>query len=231
MLTLTRSDAPANGVQTVRILLADDHTVVRQGLRKVLEERPEWKVVAEAGDGREAVRQAEQLKPDVAIIDVAMPLLNGVEATRQIVKHVPSVRVLVLSMHADDAYVTQILQAGASGYLLKDSADVDLIQAVAAVSQGKSFFSPAVARLMLDDYVKQRTGDPVVVIDRYETLSDREREVFQLIAEGKTNKDIAGLLFISPSTVETHRAHIMEKLDVHSASEIVLYAVRRGIIR
>jgi len=231
MLTLTRSDAPANGVQTVRILLADDHTVVRQGLRKVLEERPEWKVVAEAGDGREAVRQAEQLKPDVAIIDVAMPLLNGVEATRQIVKHVPSVRVLVLSMHADDAYVTQILQAGASGYLLKDSADVDLIQAVAAVSQGKSFFSPAVARLMLDDYVKQRTGDPVVVIDRYETLSDREREVFQLIAEGKTNKDIAGLLFISPSTVETHRAHIMEKLDLHSAAEIVLYAVRKGVIR
>jgi two-component system, NarL family, response regulator NreC len=230
MPTLTRSDAPANGVQTVRILLADDHTVVRQGLRKVLEERPEWNVVAEAGDGREAVRQAEQLKPDVAIIDVAMPLLNGVEATRQIVKHVPSVRVLVLSMHADDAYITQILQAGASGYLLKDSADVDLIQAVAAVSQGKSFFSPAVARLMLDDYVKQRTGE-AVVIDRYETLSDREREVFQLIAEGKTNKDIAGLLFISPSTVETHRAHIMEKLDVHSASEIVLYAVRRGIIR
>jgi two-component system response regulator NreC len=137
MLTLTRSDAPANGVQTVRILLADDHTVVRQGLRKVLEERPEWKVVAEAGDGREAVRQAEQLKPDVAIIDVAMPLLNGVEATRQIVKHVPSVRVLVLSMHADDAYVTQILQAGASGYLLKDSADVDLIQAVAAVIPGQ----------------------------------------------------------------------------------------------
>src|SRR4026207_994936 len=231
MLTLTRSDAPAKGVQTVRILLADAHTVGREGLRKVLEERPDWKVVAEAGDGREAVRQAEQLKPDVAVLDVAMPLLNGVEATRQIVKHVPGVRVLVLSMHADEAYVTQILQAGASGYLLKDSADVDLIQAVAAVSQGKSFFSPAIARLMLDDYVKQRTGDPVVVIDRYETLSDREREVFQLISEGKTNTDIAGLLFISPSTVETHRAHIMEKLDVHSASEIVLYAVRRGIIR
>lgn len=215
---------------TVRILLADDHTVVRQGLRKVLEERPDWKVVAEAGDGREAVRQAEQLKPDVAVLDVAMPLLNGVEATRQIVKRVPGVRVLVLSMHADEAYVTQILQAGASGYLLKDSADVDLIQAVAAVAQGKSFFSPAIARLMLDDYVKQHSGEPGIV-DRYETLSDREREVFQLIAEGKTNKDIAALLFISPSTVETHRARILEKLDVHSAAEIVLYAVRRGVIR
>jgi two-component system, NarL family, response regulator NreC len=230
MPTLSRSSAQANGVASVRILLADDHTVVRQGLRKVLEERPEWKVVAEAGDGREAVRQAEQLKPDIAILDVAMPLLNGVEATRQIVKHVPGVRVLVLSMHADEAYVTQILQAGASGYLLKDSADVDLIQAVSAISQGKSFFSPAIARLMLDDYVKQRSGEPGI-LDRYETLSDREREVFQLVAEGKTNKDIAALLFISPSTVETHRARIMEKLDVHSAAEIVLYAVRRGIIR
>ena len=214
----------------LRILLADDHTVVRQGLRKVLEERADWRVVAEAGDGREAVRQAEQHKPDVAILDVAMPLLNGIEATRQIVKRVPHVRVLVLSMHADEAYVIQILHAGAAGYLLKDSADVDLLQAVSAVAEGKSFFSPAIARLMLDDYVKQRTGESGV-IDRYESLSDREREVFQLIAEGKTNKDIAAILFISPSTVETHRARIMEKLDVHSAAEIVLYAVRRGVIR
>jgi DNA-binding NarL/FixJ family response regulator len=190
MPTPNRSAVQDKAVATVRILLADDHTVVRQGLRKVLEERPDWKVVAEAGDGREAVRQAEQLKPDVAVLDVAMPLLNGVEATRQIVKHVPGVRVLVLSMHADEAYV----------------------------------------RLMLDDYVKQRSGEPGIV-DRYETLSDREREVFQLIAEGKTNKDIAALLFISPSTVETHRARILEKLDVHSAAEIVLYAVRRGVIR
>src|SRR6185369_2320109 len=215
---------------TLRILLADDHTVVRQGLRKLLEERPDWEVIAEAGDGREAVRLAEQHKPDVAILDVAMPLLNGIEATRQITKRAPSTRVLVLSMHADEAYVTQILQAGAAGYLLKDSADVDLLQAVTAIAEGKSFFSPAIARLMLDDYVKQRSGEPGVV-DRYESLSDREREVFQLIAEGKTNKDIAAILFISPSTVDTHRARIMEKLDVHSAAEIVLYAVRRGVIR
>ncbi|HXH25530.1 MAG TPA: response regulator transcription factor, partial [Vicinamibacterales bacterium] len=135
----------------LRILLADDHTVVRQGLRKVLEERPDWEVVAEAGDGREAVRLAEQQKPDVAIIDVAMPLLNGIETTRQIIKRVPSTRVLVLTMYADEAYVTQMLQAGATGYLLKDSADVDLIQAVTEVSRGKSFFSPAIARVMLDD--------------------------------------------------------------------------------
>jgi DNA-binding NarL/FixJ family response regulator len=211
----------------LRILLADDHTVVRQGLRKVLEERPEWEVIAEAGDGREAVREAERLTPDVAILDVAMPLLNGIEATRQIAKRVPTTRILVLSMHADEAYVRQILEAGALGYLLKDSADVDLIQAVSAVSQGKSFFSPAVARVMLDGYVR---GDKSA-IDRYESLSLREREIFQLVAEAKTNKEIAALLSVSPSTVETHRAHIMEKLDLHSAAEIVLYAVRRGVIR
>ena len=213
----------------VRILLADDHTVVRQGLRKLLEERPDWEVIAEAGDGREAVRLAEQQKPDVAILDVAMPLLNGIEATRQITKRVPSTRVLVLSMHADEAYVTQILQAGATGYLLKDSADVDLLKAVGEAAHGRSFFSPAIARVMLDDYVRQLADKGVT--DRYESLSEREREIFQLIAEAKTNKEIAALLNVSPSTVETHRAHIMEKLDLHSAAEIVLYAVRRGVIR
>lgn len=213
----------------IRILLADDHTLVRQGLRRVLEESPDWEVVAEAGDGREAVRQAEELKPDVAIVDIAMPLLNGIEVTRQIVKRSPATRILVLTMHSDEAYVNQILQSGATGYLLKDSADVDLIQAVSAVAKGQSFFSPAVARVMLDDYTRQLADRGIT--DRYESLSDREREIFQLIAEGKANKEIAVILSISPSTVETHRARIMEKLDLHSAAEIVLYAVRRGVIR
>jgi DNA-binding NarL/FixJ family response regulator len=216
-------------MRRIRILLADDHTLVRQGLRKLLEERPDWEVIAEAGDGREAVRLAEQHKPDVAILDVAMPLLNGIEATRQIARRVPNTRVLVLSMHADEAYVTQILQAGATGYLLKDSADVDLLKAVEEAAHGRSFFSPAIARVMLDDYVRQLADKGVT--DRYESLSEREREIFQLIAEARTNKEIAALLNVSPSTVETHRAHIMEKLDLHSAAEIVLYAVRRGVIR
>jgi two-component system response regulator NreC len=209
----------------LRILLADDHTLVRQGLRKVLEERPEWQVV-EAGNGREAVTLAEQLKPDIAIVDVAMPLLNGVEATRQIAARSPATRVLVLSMYADEAYVTQMLNAGAAGYLLKDSAGVDLLEAVAAVAGGKSFFSPAIAQLLED-----KDFDGGAVVDRYELLSNREREIFQLVAEGRTNKEIAALLTISSSTVETHRARIMEKLDLHSAAEIVLYAVRRGVIR
>jgi|SRR5688572_9711968 DNA-binding NarL/FixJ family response regulator len=213
----------------VRILLADDHTVVRQGLRKLLEERADWAVIAEAGDGREAVRLAEEHRPDVAIVDVAMPLLNGVEAIRQISKRVPGVRVLVLSMHADEAYVTQILQAGASGYLLKDSADVDLWTAVEEVSRGRSFFSPAISAVMMDDHVR-RLADKGI-IDLYEALSEREREIFQLVAEAKSNKGIAALLKVSTSTVETHRGHIMEKLDLHSAAEVTLYAVRRGVIR
>lgn len=212
----------------LRIVLGDDHTIVRHGIRKILEERREWEVVAEAGNGREAVKLILDLLPDVAVLDIGMPLLNGIEATRQIARRAPAVRILILSMHSDEAYITQALQAGAKGYLLKDSADSDLIRAVNDVSTGRSFFSPAVARVMLDDYVKHLADKGIV--DRYEALSEREREIFQLIAEGHSNKEIAELLSISPATVETHRAHILQKLDLHSTAEIVLYAVRRGVI-
>ena len=212
----------------LRVVLGDDHTIVRQGIRKILEERRDWEVVAEAGDGREAVKKVLEQQPDVAILDIGMPLLNGIEATRQIVKRAPTVRVLILSMHSDEAYITQALQAGAKGYLLKDSADTDLIRGVTDVAAGKSFFSPAVAKVMLDDYVRHLADKGIV--DRYDALSEREREIFQLVAEGHSNKAIAELLSISPATVETHRAHLLQKLDLHNTAEVVLYAVRRGVI-
>jgi DNA-binding NarL/FixJ family response regulator len=210
------------------LLLGDDHTIVRHGLRKILEERPDWQVIAEAGDGREAVRQAIALKPDVAILDIGMPLLNGIEATAQIVRRVPDVRVLILSMHSQEPYVSRALQAGAKGYLLKDSAGTDLIKAITTIAAGKTFFSPAIARMMLDDYVRRLAE--TTVVDRYDALTEREREIFQLIAEARSNKEVAEMLGISVSTVETHRARILEKLEVHNTAELVLYAVRRGII-
>jgi DNA-binding NarL/FixJ family response regulator len=216
-------------MDTLRIVLADDHTLFRQGLRRVLEEQAGWHVIAEASDGAEAVRLTVEHEPHMVILDVAMPRLNGVEATRQITRRLPEVRVLIVSMYSDDVYITQALQAGAQGFVLKDSADADLVRAVTDLAAGKSHFSPSVSKVVLNDYVRHLSERGVT--DRFDALSEREREVFQLIAEGHSNKDIANLLHVSPGTVETHRARIMEKLDVHSAAEIVLYAVRKGVVR
>lgn len=214
-------------MRKLRLLLGDDHTLVRHGLRKILEEQPAWEVVSEVGDGREAVREAIAHKPDVAIIDIAMPLLNGIDATQQIVRRVPETKVLMLSMHADEAYVMRALQAGATGYIVKDAAGKELLTAIEAVAAGRQFFSPVIERLVHDE---QGRASASGFADRYETLSAREREIFQLIAEARSNKEVAALLNISPATVETHRARILQKLDVHNIAEVVLYAVRRGII-
>ena len=213
---------------SIRILLADDHTVMRSGLRLLLERQPDLEVVGEAADGREAVELAASEKPDVIVMDIAMPQLNGVEATRQIVNRSPQTAIAILSMHSDESYVIRSLKAGARAYLLKDSAEADLIAAIQAITRGKSFFSPAVSRLLKEDYMHQLAE--VGAEDSYELLTTREREVLQLVAEGKSNKDVANLLNLSLYTVETHRTHILQKLNLHSVPELILYAVRKGII-
>ena len=215
-------------MKKLRILLADDHIVMRTGLRALLERQPNLEVVGECENGRETVALAASLEADVVVMDVGMPVLSGIEATQTIVTQNPNVAVVILSMHADESYVMRALKAGARGYLLKDSAAADLIGAIQAISQGKSFFSPKVSRILAEDYVRvlKQKG----TVDTYDLLTSREREILQLLAEGKTNKEVAAALNISPYTVETHRSHILQKLDLHNSAEIVLYAVRKGII-
>jgi two-component system, NarL family, response regulator NreC len=212
----------------IRILLADDHTVMRRGLRLLLEQQTDFHVVAEADDGRQAVELAAAQHPNVAVLDIGMPNLNGIEATRQMLAADPSITVVVLSMHADESYVLRALKAGAKGYLLKNSAEADLIQAVRAVAEGKSFFSPVIGRMLLEDYMRQVAKREVE--DSYDLLTPREKEILQLLAEGKTNKEVANVLKLSLYTVESHRGNILEKLDLHSVPELILYAVRKGII-
>ena len=213
----------------MKILLADDHNVLRKGLRRILEEQSDLEVVGEASDGREAVSLCNSLHPDIVVMDIAMPQLNGLEATRQILQRNSGVNVLILSMYSDENYVVQALRAGARGYLLKDTAEEDLITAVRTVAKGLPFFSPKIAKLLLGDSMqKVRTEG---MSDTYDLLTPREREVLQLIAEGKSNKEAAATLFVSPTTIETHRARIMDKLDLHSTADIVLYAVRKGIVQ
>lgn len=211
-----------------RILLADDHTILRTGLRRILEADPEFQVVAEASTGLQATKLAEQWKPDVAVLDIGMAEMNGIEATEEILRRSPGTAVLILSMFSDERYVTRAARAGAIGYLLKDSVEDDLINAVRTVRGGKSYFSPTVARTLLDSYARDLRSRPVE--DRYDLLTVRERQIYKLLAEGKSNKEVAGLLELSVHTVETHRIRLMEKLDVHSVAELVLSAVRRGLV-
>lgn len=211
-----------------RILVADDHGIVRQGLRFVLEREADFQVIGEAADGREAVRLAEALDPKVIIMDIGMPQLNGLEATSQIVRRDPDVKVIILSMHADEVYLLRALSAGVRGYLLKGSADQDLVRAVRAVAEGKCFFSPAIAQMLAEEYTRQLQKTESQ--DSYELLTEREREILQLLAEGKSNKEVATVLNVSPYTIETHRTHLMQKLNLHNTAEIVLYAVRKKIV-
>jgi len=213
----------------IRIVLADDHTILRNGLRAVLERHPEFAVVGEASNGREAVEVVAKERPDVVLLDIAMPMLNGIEAARRIAAEYPKTAVMILSMHSDEAYILKALRVGARAYLLKDSAETDLVHAIRAVSSGKAFFSPAVSKVLADDYLRQVQQQGIE--DRYELLTGRERELLQLIAELKSTKDIAALLGVSPHTIDTHRANLMQKLNVHSIPELILYAVRKGVIR
>ena len=210
-------------MKRIRILLADDHAVVRQGFKMILGEQPDMEIVGEAGNGREAVELAASLRPDVVVMDVTMPELNGIEATRRLTAENPHIRVVALSMHKDSVYVREILRAGARGYLLKDSVADDLVAAVRAVAGGEGYLSPAISNAVLDDYRKHVTN-PI------DLLSSREREVLQMLAEGKTNKEIAVTLNLSVYTVDAHRGRIMEKLNVHSINELVRFAVRNGLV-
>jgi two-component system, NarL family, response regulator NreC len=215
-------------MKTIRILLADDHTVVRKGLRLLLENHPGFQVIADAADGRAAVSLAAEHSPDVVVMDVAMPGLNGIEAARQISAKLPHTAIVFLSMHSDESYVLKALKAGARAYLLKDSAEQDLIGAVIAVSEGKAFFSPAISKMLVEDYMRQMQERQIE--DSYELLTTREREILQLLAEGKNNKEVAGILNLSLYTVETHRGNILQKLNLHSGAELILYAIRKGVI-
>jgi two-component system response regulator NreC len=211
----------------LRVLLADDHGIVRRGLRSLLEEAGVT-VVAEAADGLDAVRLCEEHRPDTVILDVGMPKLNGIEVAARTQKLEKAPRVIILSMHSDESYILRALAAGACAYLLKDATDEDLLPAVRAVASGKRYFSPAVTALLVEDYMRrlQTRG----LTDSYHLLTDREKEVLQLLAEGRSNKEVATLLDLGLSTVETHRSNLMQKLNLHNTAEIVLYAVRKGII-
>ena len=210
----------------IKIFLADDHTIVRQGLAKLLEAEPNFEVIGEAEDGREAVNRVQKLLPDVVIMDIAMPMLNGIEATRQIKKMLPQIKIIILSMHSHDRYISELIGLGASGYLLKECAFEELVRAINTVMSKKKYLSPGISDILIDEYVKKTTTDKPTI---YSKLTPREREILQLIAEGKNTKEIARYLFISVKTVETHRRHIKKKLKVESVAELTKIAIREGL--
>ena len=210
------------------VLLADDHAVVRKGLRFLLDQSDHVQVVAEASNGREAIALAHQLRPNLVIIDIQMPMLNGIDASAQIVKDNPQTAVIILSMYSDESYILRALNAGAKGYLLKDSVETDVLDAVSSVMKGTPFFSPAITETLLEDYVRLMNQHGVQ--DSYDLLTDREREVLQLLAQGKTNKEVAALLDLSVYTIDSHRANMMQKLSLRNTAEIVLYAVRKNLV-
>lgn len=213
---------------TITVLLAEDHTIVRKGLRSLLDAEPDIEVVGEAEDGRQAVEAAQKLRPDVVLMDITMPLLNGLEATRQLKKLCPAVKVVILTVHTTEEYIFQVLRAGAAGYLVKQAAVEELILAIQAVYRGDSFLSPSISRKVIEEY--SRRAEATALDDDYEQLTDREREVLQLVAEGRSNREIAELLHVTVKTVEAHRARLMEKLDIHDTAGLTRYALRKGFI-
>jgi DNA-binding NarL/FixJ family response regulator len=215
-------------MKQIRVLIADDHVIVRSGLRSQLEINPEFDVAGEAADGQQTVSMAKILLPDIILMDIAMPNLNGIQATSQLIKSFPKTGIIMLSMHSDEAYLIQALAAGARGYLLKDTAATDLCRAIRSVAQGKLFFSPVIANMLVEDYTRQIQQRGLQ--DAYDLLTKREREVLQLVGEGKSDTDISGMLNLSTNSAEIHRTRIMQKLNLHCAAEIVLYAVRKRIV-
>jgi DNA-binding NarL/FixJ family response regulator len=223
-----RLKGPERNVMAVRILIADDHAIIRRGLRALLAHEPGFDVVGEAADGREAVELAERERPQVAILDISMPLLNGLEAARQLSTRFEEMRLIMLTVHADESYLLNALKAGARGYVLKSSSEFEIVEAVRAVSQGKAYFSPKVSRMLADEYMRHLEQKHVE--DSYDSLTARERQILQLLAEGQSNKDIAAILDLSTTTVICHRQHIFQKLDFHTLADLILYAIRKGVI-
>lgn len=225
-------ESPSTGLpmldKTITLFLADDHTIVRQGLAKLLEGEPNLRVVGEAENGREAVEKVEELKPDIILMDIAMPMLNGIEATRQIRKICPQTKVIILSMHSHDRYISELFGLGASGYLLKNSTGTDIINAIHAALKGETSLSPSISHKVIEDYISLKTKSHQE--DLYNRLSNREREVFQMIAEGRSTKEICGILCVSPSTIKTHRSNIMEKLKMDNISQLIQFAIHLGIV-